>query len=343
MSKHKLSDEILQNVTVDLSMAGERVDVVLSKCFPDYSRSQLQKWLKQGNVTIDGEIRKAKEKLLGGEEVVLSAELSVQTEWQAQDIDLNVIYEDEDVIVINKPIGLVVHPGAGNNDGTLSNGLLAYCPGLRNIPRCGIVHRLDKDTSGLLVVAKTLKAHNSLVEQLQARTVKREYEAIACGYITSGSTIDAAIGRCPHNRLKMAVTKLGKPAITHFNILERYRSHTRIRCKLETGRTHQIRVHMAHINAPLLGDPLYNKRLKINGNMSQELKDILRSYKTQALHALKLAFIHPSTNELVEFKAKCPVHFQELIQILRQDAEELYQYDDLDEDDIDFYDEDNEY
>lgn len=334
MSKHKLSDEILQNVTVDLSMAGERIDVVLSKCFPDYSRSQLQKWLKQGNVLIDGQVRKAKEKLLGGEEIQLTAELSTQTEWQAQDIPIDVVYEDHDVIVINKPIGLVVHPGAGNNDGTLSNGLLGYCPDLRNIPRCGIVHRLDKDTSGLLVVAKTLKAHSSLVEQLQARTVKREYEAIACGYITSGSSIDAPIGRCPHNRLKMAVTKLGKPAVTHFNILERYRAHTRIRCKLETGRTHQIRVHMAHINAPLLGDPLYNKRLKINGSMSQDLKDYLRSYKTQALHALKLAFIHPSTNELVEFKAKCPEPLLNLIKTLRADAEELYQYDEFDEDDL---------
>ncbi|MFT6835831.1 MAG: 23S rRNA pseudouridine1911/1915/1917 synthase [Francisellaceae bacterium] len=329
--KHKPINQILQSVIVDESLAGERVDVVLSKCFSDYSRSQLQKWLKQGNILINGEVKKAKEKIIGNETIELHAEMSIQTEWIAQEMPLDIVYEDDDVIVVNKSIGLVVHPGAGNCDGTLSNGLLAYYPEIRNIPRSGIVHRLDKDTSGLLVVAKTLKAHASLVEQLQNRTVTREYEAIACGYITAGSTINSAIGRSPHNRLKMAVTKMGKPAITHFNVLERYRNHTRIRCKLETGRTHQIRVHMAHVNAALLGDPLYNKRIKINNQMSDELQALLRSYRTQALHALKLAFVHPSTNKLVTFKAKCPDHMLNLIKVLREDAAELYQYDEFDD------------
>ena len=337
MLKHNPSEQILQNVIVDLSLSGERLDVILSKAFPDFSRSQLQKWLKQGHILVDGKVRKAKEKLLGGESIQLRAEMETQTNWSAEPMALDIVYEDDDVIVINKPVGLVVHPGAGNYSGTLSNGLLAYFPEIRNIPRSGIVHRLDKDTSGLLVVAKTLKAHCSLVEQLQERTVKREYEAIACGYITAGGTVDAPIGRSPHNRLKMAVTKLGKPAVTHFNILERYRSHTRIRCRLETGRTHQIRVHMSHINAPLLGDPLYNKRLKLDGRMSDVLKELLRQYKVQALHAHKLAFIHPSTKETIEFKAKCPKEMQHLIKVLREDASPLYQYDDLEEDD--FFDE----
>lgn len=338
---HKPFEQILQNVIVDESYAGQRIDVVLASLLPEYSRSQLQKWLKQGQILINGQQRQAKEKLFGGEFIEIKAELACVTRWHAESIDLDIIYEDEDVMVINKPVGLVVHPGAGNTSGTLSNGLLAHYPPIELVPRCGIVHRLDKDTSGLLVVAKTLQAHSSLVQQLQARTVKREYEAIACGYITAGGTVDAPIGRSPHNRLKMAVTKMGKSAVTHFNILERFRNHTRIRCRLETGRTHQIRVHLAHINAPLLGDPLYSRRQRIDQRMDQQLKDYLKQYHTQALHAYQLGFKHPISGQSLAFKAALPESMAVLISLMRQDADPLYQQADDDEDffdenDIDF-------
>ncbi|WP_119342650.1 23S rRNA pseudouridine(1911/1915/1917) synthase RluD [Facilibium subflavum] len=339
MPHHTAFEAVHQSVIVPESFAGKRLDQVLSQLFSDYSRAQLQKWLKQGDILVNGQEKKAKDKIIGGEHITIDAKLEAQTKWLAESMDLDIIYEDEDIIVINKPAGMVVHPGAGNTTGTLSNALLAHDKAFESIPRAGIVHRLDKDTSGLMVAAKSLVAHNALVSQLSKRQVKREYEAIATGYITTGGTIKTKIGRSPHNRLKMAVTPTGKEAITHFMILERYRGHTRIRCKLETGRTHQIRVHMQHVRAPLVGDPLYNSRLKLPRGISAELDQILRDFKRQALHAYKLSFKHPVTKEIVTFEAKPPKDMQILIKALRDDANQLYQYDDMFDDfDDDFAD-----
>ncbi len=325
LNTEETSGTITQSITVDELHAGKRLDQILAEVFPDYSRSQLQKWLKQGYVTVDTQIIKGKQKLIGNELIELQVNIETQTEWHAEDIPLDIIYEDDTVIVVNKPVGMVVHPGAGNTSGTLSNALLHHYPDIKSVPRAGIVHRLDKDTSGLLVAAKTLKAHTSLVEQLQNRTVKREYEAVTSGVITAGATIDKPIGRSPHHRTKMAINEQGKPGITHFNVLEKYRAHTRIRCKLETGRTHQIRVHMLHINAPLLGDQTYNPRLRLPNGASDDLIAMLRAFKRQALHAYQLGFVHPDTGKDVSFKAKPPEDMQELIKVLREDMQSLYQ------------------
>ena len=339
MPHHTVFKNIQQNVIAPETLAGKRLDQCLSILFGDYSRSQLQKWLKQGSILVNGEVKKAKDRIIGGEHITLDAELYEHSSWQAEHIPLEVIFEDEDIIVINKAAGLIVHPGAGNFSGTLSNALLAHNPIFATVPRAGIVHRLDKDTSGLMVAAKSLKAHASLVAQLAKRQVKREYEAIATGYITVGSTIKTKIGRSPHNRLKMAVTPTGKEAITHFVVIERYRDHTRIRCKLETGRTHQIRVHMAHVKAPLVGDFIYNPRLKLARGLSDEAKEVLKNFQRQALHAYKLGFIHPASGERIEFSAKPPEDMQHLIQVLREDAEGLYSYDDdFDDECFDFTD-----
>ena len=348
MSHHTAFNDIHQKVIVPESHAGKRLDQCLLELFNDYSRSQLQKWLKQGDIRVNGQQKEAKKRVIGGEEISLDVTLENQTNWQAEDIPLHIIHEDDDIIVINKPASMVVHPGAGNFTGTLANALLAHNKAFQNIPRAGIVHRLDKDTSGLMVAAKSLKAHAWLVDQLSKRLVKREYEAVASGYITVGNTIKTKIGRNPHNRLKMTVTPIGKDAITHFVILERYRAHTRIRCKLETGRTHQIRVHMQHIKAPLLGDPLYNSRFKAPKGISQELSDVLRNFDRQALHAYKLGFIHPVSGDKMEFTAKPPTDMQNLIKSLREDAAPLYEYQDdfedyfEDEDFDDSYDDDYE-
>ncbi|TNF65947.1 MAG: 23S rRNA pseudouridine(1911/1915/1917) synthase RluD [Gammaproteobacteria bacterium] len=325
VKNNKQFERIQQSLIVPNALSGKRLDQILSKLFPEYSRAMLQRWLKEGYILVDGKEQKAKTKLYGNEQITLDVKIHSQHDhWQPQALDLDIIYEDEDLVIINKPVGLIVHPGAGNPDQTLSNALLAYDKAFSLIPRAGIVHRLDKDTSGLMVCAKTLKAHTSLVEQLQNRTVKRQYEAIACGLIPSGATINANIGRNPHNRLKMAVIKEGgKAAITHFNVIEHYRDHTRIRCQLETGRTHQIRVHLLHLKYPLLGDPLYNPRLKLTKGISDELADYLKSFKRQALHAYHLSFKHPQTNEMISFKQKPPEDMLTLTQLLRLDMDYL--------------------
>ena len=332
MNNDKTFERIQQSVIVKESQAGKRFDQILADSFPDFSRSQLQKWLKKGAILVDNKIVPGKQKLVGGEKINLNIELESQTEWSPENIPLNIIYEDEHIIIINKPVNMVVHPGAGNNTGTLSNALLYHFPEIKNVPRAGIVHRLDKDTSGLLIVAKTIKAHTSLVEQLQERSVHREYEAITTGVITSGSTINKPIGRNPHHRTKMAVVDDGKNAITTFKVIEKYRAHSRIRCKLETGRTHQIRVHMQSINAPLLGDQTYNLRLRIPNGATNELVQQLRTFKRQALHAYKLGVIHPETGEKLYFTAQPPNDMQLLIKTLRNDVQTLYRYDDEDED-----------
>ncbi len=307
------------NTTIPLEWLGERLDQALVKLFPDYSRSRLQTWLKQGQIRIDGEIRKPKDKVIGGEQVELQLEPVSENDWQAEDIPLEIIYEDESLLVINKPAGMVVHPAAGNYSGTLLNALLHYAPELEAIPRAGIVHRLDKDTTGLLVVARSLPAQKSLVEQLQARAFLREYVAIVQGVMTAGGCVDAPIGRHPVNRKRMAVVSSGKPAITHYRVSERYRCHTRLSVKLETGRTHQIRVHMAHIHHPLLGDPVYGGRFKIPPASDEGLLEVLKNFKRQALHAKKLGLSHPQSGEFIEWRVEVPEDMQQLQQALRED------------------------
>lgn len=288
--------------------------------FPDYSRSRLQKWIKDGQVTVNQQKLRAKDTVFGGETVELSVVLTEETHWQAQDLPLDIVYEDEFVIVINKPADFVVHPGAGNVDGTLGNALLHRFPELESVPRAGVVHRLDKDTTGLLVVARNLTAQKSLVEQLQAREFEREYQALVVGVMTAGGTVDEPIGRHPSQRIKMAVIHNGKEAITHYRVLERFRAHTLVKLNLETGRTHQIRVHMAYIHYPLVGDPLYGGRLQIPAGCSAQFEQILRSFKRQALHACRLGFLHPSTHEFMAWEAPLPADMEQLVAAAREDA-----------------------
>ncbi|WIO73637.1 23S rRNA pseudouridine(1911/1915/1917) synthase RluD [Porticoccaceae bacterium LTM1] len=302
------------------SLAGSRLDQAAAELFHEYSRSRLKQWIEDGSLQVDGQQRKPKERLLGGELMTLAAELEPAGEWQAQDIPLDIVYEDDTLLVINKPANLVVHPAAGNPDGTVLNALLHHCPELESVPRAGIVHRLDKDTTGLMVVAKTLTAHHDLVKQLQARTVSREYEAVVMGTMTGGGVVEAAIGRHPRSRTKMAVVEFGgKEAITHYRLIKRFRDYTHVRLALETGRTHQIRVHMAHIAHPLVGDATYAGRLKLPRNATPELVELLRhGFKRQALHAASLALIHPDTGEEMEWDAPLPEDFQNLLSVLKR-------------------------
>jgi len=301
---------------VPMELSDTRFDQVLSALMPDYSRSRIQQWIKQGAVKVNGQQLKAKEKLKINDLIEVYAELEEQGEWVAQAIPIDVVYEDESLIVLNKAAGMVVHPGAGNPDGTLVNALLHHCAELVTVPRAGIVHRLDKDTTGLMVVAKTLKAHAHLVEQLQTREMGREYEAVAMGVFTGGGTIDAAIARHAHNRKRMAVTPFGKNAVTHYRVLARFNAHTHIRVKLETGRTHQIRVHMAHVHHPLVGDPVYAGRLKLPAGASETLIEALRAFPRQALHAKQLTLVHPETEEELTWEVPLPDDMQTLLQVL---------------------------
>lgn len=303
-------------------MAGMRLDQAAAELFPDFSRERLKGWIKQGALSVDGGQARPKDKIHGGEQLALRAVLEDEVRWEAQAIALDIVFEDDDVLVIDKPAGLVVHPGAGNADGTLLNAVLHHCPQLAAVPRAGIVHRLDKDTTGLMVVAKTLAAQTSLVEQLQARSVSREYDAVVTGVMTAGGTVDAPIGRHPKDRKRQAVTASGKPAVTHYRVVERFRGHTHVRCKLETGRTHQIRVHMAHRRFALIGDALYGGRLKLPAGASDTLKEILREFPRQALHARKLAFIHPASGKTVEFRTELADDLLMLLDYLRVDSEE---------------------
>ncbi len=306
----------IKEFTVDIDVRGQRLDQVIVSLLPDYSRSRLQQWLKKGKILVDGVSLKGKTKLKGGESICVTIELEQQGQWQAEPIPLDIIYEDETLLVINKPVGLVVHPAVGNQSGTLLNALLHHCPDLINVPRAGIVHRIDKDTSGLLVVAKTLTAQTHLVNQLQQRAFEREYEAIALGEMISGGCVDEAIGRHPTQRVKMAVMKNpnnGKEAITHYRIKQKYRSYTHLTVKLETGRTHQIRVHMAYINAPLVGDQTYGGRLRIPADCSAEFKQFLHDFRRQALHARKLGLIHPQTGEWIDWEVERPDDLQQLL------------------------------
>ncbi|UTW46653.1 23S rRNA pseudouridine(1911/1915/1917) synthase RluD [bacterium SCSIO 12696] len=304
--------------TTELTHSGKRLDQVAAELFSDYSRSRIKQWIDEGALTVNGEVRKPKDRLVGGEQLILQATVEPAGEWLPEAMPLNIVYEDDHLLVVNKPANLVVHPAAGNPSGTLLNGLLHYCPALETVPRAGIVHRLDKDTTGLMVVAKTLAAHNDLVQQLQARSVKREYEAVVQGTMTGGGTVEAAMGRHPRSRTKMAVVSFGgKEAITHYRLIHKFRSHTHIRLGLETGRTHQIRVHMAHIGHPLVGDATYAGRMKLPKGASGELVELLRNgFRRQALHAASLALIHPDSGDIMEWDAPLPKDFQQLLTVL---------------------------
>ena len=308
---------------VPLDMAGMRLDAALAELFSDYSRSKLQTWVKAGRVTVNGESLKTRDKLEGGELVTLDAEAEVVIIAAPENIPLDIVFEDDDFLILNKPAGLVVHPAIGNWNGTLLNALLHHSPQLETLPRAGIVHRIDKDTSGLLMVAKTLQAHNNLTEQLQARTIHREYQAITHNRMIAGGTVDEPIGRHPTDRLRYAVRDNGKEAVTHYRVIHRFKRHTHIQVKLETGRTHQIRVHMAHIRFSLLGDPLYSGRFQMPANCSEQLEGVLRSFKRQALHAAKLGLVHPTTGEYMEWEQPLPQDMVNLLAALTQnDVEE---------------------
>jgi 23S rRNA pseudouridine1911/1915/1917 synthase len=306
---------------VPADAAGQRLDQVLAALFPDFSRTRLQQWLRAGHVSVDGRSLRARDKVWGGEHISVTAMVEVEVPWRGEAMPLEILYEDSALIVINKPPGLVVHPGAGNREGTLVNALLHHAPELANVPRAGVVHRLDKDTSGLLVVARTLAAHTHLVAQLQARSVKREYFAIVVGVMTAGGTIEAPVGRHPGERTRMAVVHSGREAVTHYRVLERFRGHSYLRVNLETGRTHQIRVHMAHLHYPLVGDPTYGGRLRLPADSSSALQEALRHFKRQALHAGVLGLIHPESGAALQWEAPLPDDMQQLLEALRSDAE----------------------
>ncbi|HFD79097.1 MAG TPA: 23S rRNA pseudouridine(1911/1915/1917) synthase RluD [Gammaproteobacteria bacterium] len=297
--------------------AGRRFDRTLAELFPEYSRSRLQQWIRSGQALLDGRQVAPDHRLLGGEEVEIRAELQDATEVVAQDIPLEIRYQDEDILVINKPAGLVVHPAAGNADGTLQNALLHHDPRLSALPRAGIVHRLDKDTSGLMVVARSLVAHRSLVEQLQQRSVHREYLALVQGEVTGGGCVEAPIGRHPRDRLRMAVVESGKEALTHYRVIERFSAHTLLQVRLETGRTHQIRVHMAYIHHPLVGDPRYGGRLRLPPAAGEKLREALCAFRRQALHAQRLELLHPASGEAFSVEAGPPADFRHLLDCLR--------------------------
>ena len=311
-----MGEIIKQMASVPDELGGRRLDQIAAECFPEFSRARLQEWIKQGSLQVNGSTRKPKEKLFGGEQLALSVEVENDDSWEAEDIPLNIVYEDDDIIVINKPAGLVVHPAAGNRTGTLLNGLLHHYPENASVPRAGIVHRLDKDTTGLMVVARNLAAHTDLVTQLQERSVSREYEAVVKGVLTAGGMVDAPIARHPHNRLRMAVVQGGKPSVTHYRVLKRYSDYSHVRLKLETGRTHQIRVHMSHQHYPLVGDDLYAGGLKLPKNCPEILEDKLREFRRQALHARKLGLIHPATDEYMEWEIPLPADFESLLETL---------------------------
>ncbi|MET0379094.1 MAG: 23S rRNA pseudouridine(1911/1915/1917) synthase RluD [Spongiibacteraceae bacterium] len=324
--------ESIPNLTaiVPPDLAGQRFDQIAAELFPEYSRARLQGWIKSGDLTVDAAIARPKDKLAEGSQLALHAVLEpANPEWLPEAIALDIVFEDADILVLNKPAGLVVHPAAGHQDGTLLNALLHHCPDLAVVPRAGIVHRLDKDTTGLMVVAKTVQAQVKLVEQLQARSVHREYDAVICGVPVSGGTVDAPIGRHPRDRQRQAVLLRndglhggGKEAVTHYRVLQRFRAHAHVSCLLETGRTHQIRVHMAHIRHPLVGDPIYGGRFKSPPDASAELSATLREFARQALHAKRLELQHPHTDELMQWRVPMPDDMRNLLLLLQSDSEE---------------------
>jgi 23S rRNA pseudouridine1911/1915/1917 synthase len=312
--------EIHATLQIPEAAGGRRLDQVLAELLPELSRARLQAWIRDGQVRVDTRIWRPRDKVRGGEAVELHGALPADPRWEAQALELALVHEDEDLIVVNKPPGLVVHPGSGNPDGTLVNALLHHDPDLARLPRAGIVHRIDKDTSGLLVVARSPRAHVALVAQLKEHRVAREYEAVVSGVMTGGGRVDAPVGRHPTRRTLMAVTPSGKPAVTDYRVAERYRAHTRLRVHLHTGRTHQVRVHMAHLRHPLVGDAAYGGRVRLPPAPSPELTDMLRGFRRQALHAGRLSLAHPGTGEEMSWEAPLPDDMAGLAAALRRDA-----------------------
>jgi len=310
-------DMIEREASVTLDLHGRRFDQVAAALFPEFSRSRLQDWIGSGALTLDGRSCRAKDKVSVDQILRLSAMLEAAVRWSGESGHLQILHEDEHVIVVNKAAGVVVHPGAGHAQGTLVNALIGYAPELERLPRGGIVHRLDKDTTGVMVVARSDLAHQSLIKQLAARTVQRVYTAVCQGALSGGGTIDAPIGRHPTVRTRMAVNSGGKPAVTHYRIAERFAAHTCLSVSLETGRTHQIRVHMASHNMPLLGDPVYGGRPRPPRGASPELQAALRGFPRQALHARTLAFDHPESDEPCQFETTLPDDMAELLDVLR--------------------------
>jgi 23S rRNA pseudouridine1911/1915/1917 synthase len=314
-----MTDDVREQTVPD-DLAGERLDRALARMFPEYSRTRLKDWLVEGLVTVNGGAMRPRDLVFGGETVRLRPQASSSITSLPEALDLDVVYEDDCLMVVNKPAGLVVHPGAGNLRGTLMNGLLHRVPGLADLPRAGIVHRLDKDTSGLLLIGKTLPAHTMLVRQMSAREISRHYAAVCMGVLTGGGTIDAPIARHPVDRLRMSVQDRGRPAVTHYRVLKRFAAHTYISVRLESGRTHQIRVHFAWRRHPLVGDPVYGGRLAIPKGAGTRLQQVLRSFRRQALHAAKLHFAHPESGAPMTLEAPMPADLAELLKVLEEDG-----------------------
>jgi len=304
------------SLTIPHEHAGQRLDQALAALLPDYSRSRMKAWIEGGEVRVDGAVLRPRDKVSGGEEVRITAQLPEESRAAPQAIPLVLVHEDKHVLVVDKPAGLVVHPGAGNPDQTLQNALLALDPPLAALPRAGIVHRLDKDTSGLLIVARTLPAHTALVRMIGDRDVHREYEAICRGVMTAGGTVDAPIDRHPTDRVRMAVRDGGREAVTHYRVIKRFRAHTHVRVQLETGRTHQIRVHLAHAGFPIVGDKVYGGRLTLPKGASETLRHALRDFPRQALHAARLQFDHPVTGKPIECVSPLPPDMRGLLDLL---------------------------
>lgn len=312
--------ESLLTLVLPPDVAGQRLDQALARVLPQYSRARLQQWIDEARVTANGRVPRRSDRVAGGEQIEIRVVEVPAGDWQAEAIPLRIVYEDDALLVIDKPAGLVVHPGAGNPEGTLLNALLHHTPALNTLPRAGIVHRIDKETTGLLVVAKTEPARLDLMRQLKARTLSREYLALVQGIVIAGGTVDAPIARHAQTRTRMAVSERGKPAVSHYRVEKKFRAHTLLRVKLESGRTHQIRVHMAHLKHPLVGDPVYGGRLHLPKGASDALVESLRAFRRQALHAARLGLVHPVSGEAMGWESPLPEDMRALIALLEKDA-----------------------
>ena len=322
-----MSEDKILELEIPEELAGKRLDQAIATMLPMYSRARIQQWIRDADIKVDGKVLKPREKVHGGENVVVNVVIPEEVHDEPENIQLDIIHEDDAIIVINKPVGLVVHPAVGNAAGTLLNALLFHHPAIQEVPRAGIVHRLDKDTSGLMVIAKTIEAQNCLIKQLEKHDVEREYDAIVCGPLISGGTVDEPIGRHPTDRKKMAINiNKGKHAVTHYRLAERFRQHTHLKCRLETGRTHQIRVHMKHIRHPIVGDMVYGNRLSLPPKASDEFKEVLRKFRRQALHASRLMLSHPTTGKDIEWKVDLPDDMKKLLVLMRKDAKKYPDY-----------------